>query len=306
MSSYRKSDEAARHRLDSMAPPELEPAPVQAPSGPDQREGRTVNREACMMRLDRIEPDPDQPRKEIDPEGLQRLADSLKTRGQLQPIRIRWDESRGVYLVVLGERRYQAAKIAGLSSLSCVVVTGSATPEELLEDQLVENCLREDLKPIELANAYKRLMTRLGISQAELAKRLNVAQSAVSQAVSMLTLPEPIKARVDSGELAPSVAYELSKFSDPDEQAIAADQSIAGKTTLSDVRARAKAAGKSRRGKSSPKPRKLTVRLIRTPTGGRVTVEHRKGLDGMALVAELESALAIARAETEQGSQAAA
>ena len=82
----------------------------------DPFEGRKQLREACSIRLDRIIADPDQPRKEFDPEALDRLAESLRARGQLQPIRVRWDEGRGVYVVVVGERRWRAARLAGLES----------------------------------------------------------------------------------------------------------------------------------------------------------------------------------------------
>ncbi len=78
---------------------------------------------------------------------------------------MRWDEADQHYVVVIGERRWRAAELAGLESIACIVVPGTATPEEILEDQLVENCLREDLKPIEQARAYRSLMQRPGLSQ---------------------------------------------------------------------------------------------------------------------------------------------
>ena len=115
---------------------------------------------------------------------------SLKQRGQLQPIRVRWDEADQHYVVVIGERRWRAAKLAGLESIACVVVPGTATPEEILEDQLVENCLREDLKPIEQARAYQSLMQRLGLSQRALAEKLTVSQGQIMQALKLLELPE--------------------------------------------------------------------------------------------------------------------
>src|SRR5262245_23845147 len=118
-----------------------------------QGEGRRRLDAGCMIRLDRIGPDPAQPRKEFDEESLARLADSMRSRGQLQPIRVRWDDSADRYTVVVGERRYRAALLAGMEAIACVVVAGSPTPEDLLEDQLVENALREDLRPIEQAQA---------------------------------------------------------------------------------------------------------------------------------------------------------
>src|SRR5215471_7344848 len=134
-----------------------------------QGEGRRRLDAASMIRLERIGPDPKQPRKEFGEESLARLADSMKSRGQLQAIRVRWDDAADRYLVVVGERRYRAALMAGMESIACVVVSGNPTPEDLLEDQLVENALREDLKPIEQARAYQALLAARSLSQRQLA-----------------------------------------------------------------------------------------------------------------------------------------
>src|SRR4051794_14450932 len=94
-----------------------------------QGEGRRRLDAACVIRLDRIAPDPAQPRAEFDPEALQRLAESMKTRGQLQPIRVRWDDATDRYIIVVGERRYRAARLAGMETIACVVVPGAASHE---------------------------------------------------------------------------------------------------------------------------------------------------------------------------------
>ena len=93
----------------------------------------------CMIPVDRIVRDPNQPREEFDPEALGRLADSLKERGQLQPIRVRWDEGRGVYVIVFGERRWRAAGHGRASTVNAVVMEGAHRPGRLLAVQLVEN-----------------------------------------------------------------------------------------------------------------------------------------------------------------------
>ena len=80
--------------------------------------------------MGRIEPDPDQPREDFDPAALERLAESLRARGQLQPVRVRWDEGRGAYVLVCGERRWRAARMAGLQALSCIVMDAPASPAE--------------------------------------------------------------------------------------------------------------------------------------------------------------------------------
>ena len=185
-----------------------------------QSEGRRRLDSAAVIRVDRIVADPDQPRSEFDPDSLARLAESLKTRGQLQTIRVRWDDDLSRYVVVVGERRWRAAQIAGLETLACVVVTGSPARDELLEDQLIENCLREDLKPIEQARAFKALLTNRGLSLRSLAERLQIGHASISRALALLDLPGDIRDSVDRGEIAPNTAYELSKVADPAEQAV--------------------------------------------------------------------------------------
>ena len=100
--------------------------------------------------VENLRPDPVQPRREFDDDDLHRLADSLKVRGQLQPIRVRWDQPSGSWVIVSGERRWRAAGMAGLPTLACVEAKGGPLRRKtILEDQLVENCLRSDLKPVE-------------------------------------------------------------------------------------------------------------------------------------------------------------
>ena len=117
----------------------------------------TKSKNAVEIPLEKIT-DRDQPRDEFDAEALGRLAESLKARGQLQPIRVRWDQGSERYMIVVGERRWRAAQDGGIALAGAVVVDGPIATAELLAIQLVENCLREDLKPVEQAKAYKALM----------------------------------------------------------------------------------------------------------------------------------------------------
>ncbi len=149
-------------------------APLSTSSTPAQWQGVAKSKNAVEIPLEKIAPDPDQPREEFDEDALNRLAESLKTRGQLQPIRVRWDEGRGAYMILIGERRWRAAKLAGLPTVSAVVVEGTIDPAELLAIQLIENCLREDLKPIEQAKAFKALMERNGWTVRQVAQELAI------------------------------------------------------------------------------------------------------------------------------------
>jgi len=261
------------------------------PAGPDPLDGLGRIKGAFAIPLGKLVPDPNQPRQEFDEDALRRLAASLRDRGQLQPIRVRWDEGRGAYVVVLGERRYRAAKIAGLETVACVVAEGNPSPQELLEDQLVENCLREDLKPTDQARAFRSLMRRADITQAELAARLNLSPGTVNRSLSLLDLPEPVKAAVDAGRVSQSVAYEVSKLADPAQQVALAESAAAGKASLEDVR---------RLTTRAPRPRK--PRPFSHAAGAfTVTVAGDPSPSPSEVVAALESALKAARKAAKEG-----
>ena len=193
--------------------------PPPATTGPARLQGLVRSKDTAEIPLDRIERDPEQPREEFSEEGLERLAQSLRTRGQLQSIRVRWDEGRGVYVIVLGERRWRAARMVGLLTMSCVIMDQPAEPGELLALQLVENALREDLRPIEQARAYKALLELHAWSARQLATELAINPATVTRALALLDLPASVQERVEQGALAPATAYEVSKVEDPTLQA---------------------------------------------------------------------------------------
>ena len=99
-------------------------APPTTSATPARWQGVSKSKNAVEVPVDKLQPDPDQPREDFDPEALDRLAESMKARGQLQPIRVRWDEGRGAYVIVCGERRWRAAVKAGMATMSTVVIEG--------------------------------------------------------------------------------------------------------------------------------------------------------------------------------------
>jgi ParB family transcriptional regulator, chromosome partitioning protein len=250
---------------------------------------------AAVIRLDRIVADPNQPRVEFDPESLGRLAASLRERGQLQPIRVRWDDAADRYVVVVGERRWRAAQLAGLESLACVVVVGEPTAEDLLEDQLVENALREDLKPIEQAKAYQSLMRSRGLSTRQLADRLQIGAATVAKALALLTLPGDIQAAVEQGRIAPGTAYELSKVANPDEQATLAREAAAGRLKRDEVQERTRTRT-PRKGRGSNPKKPAKDRVFRSPLG-RVTVQLRRAAGAGTMLELLRDAARALEAE---------
>jgi ParB family transcriptional regulator, chromosome partitioning protein len=278
-----------------IAPPGM--SPDQAQRLPARLQGVTKSRNAVDVPTDRIAPDPDQPREDFEPESLERLAESLKTRGQLQPIRVRWSEEAARYIIIMGERRWRAAMLAGISTMSCVIHEAPIAPSELLALQLVENALREDLKPIEQAKAYRRLMESHGWSGAQLARELAVPQPSVVRALALLELPESVQSRVDTGELAPRTAYELSKLPDAAAQVALAEQATTTRLTGDQVAATVKA---RKAGKITAVPG--GKREFKFDDSGKVTISLPPGLDGDAAVMEmLQRAVKKLRAEMKQG-----
>ena len=148
--------------------------------------------------LDRLIPNPDQPRKVFDQEALEELARSIGERGIIQPI-LAEQQSDDTYVIIAGERRYRAARMAGLTVVP--VLPGVFSEDEKLEIALIENIQRQDLSPLEEARAYRDLMDRLELSQDELARRLGRSRPAVANSLRLLRLPEAVQELVSSGQL---------------------------------------------------------------------------------------------------------
>jgi ParB family transcriptional regulator, chromosome partitioning protein len=210
------------------------------PIASDQYRGCTRIKDALAIELERLVPDPNQPRKEFDQGAQDDLAASLKARGQLQPCRVRWDTAMGKWIIIAGERRYRAALQAGLPTLACIEAKGPMTADEILEDQLVENCLREDLKPIEQAKAFQALIQRRGWSYRQLADALKISLAAIGRAMALLELPPDVREKVDIGELSPTTAYEVSRLKDEIDQRDLVARAITEKLNQSEVRAAVK------------------------------------------------------------------
>ena len=175
-------------------------------------DGRSRDRLAGHMELERIIADPDQPRKSFPEESISQLAESLKKAGQLQPIRVRWSEEHSKWVIIAGERRYRAAIKAGLKTIACLFIDRPLTESEIRQESLIENLLREDLRPIEAAEGYKQLMDLNGWTVQQVGEALNISKGTVSKALSLLKLPPDIQAQVDEGMISPSSAYEVSRL----------------------------------------------------------------------------------------------
>ena len=157
------------------------------------------NDDAAVVELDvgRIEPNPEQPRKNFDDEAIAQLAESIATVGVIQPI-IVVDEG-GYYRIIAGERRWRAARIAGLSTIPAIIRAYSG--EQRVEVALIENLQRQDLNPIEEANGYERLITEYGYTQDKVAAAVGKSRSAVANSIRLLRLSENIKLMISGGSI---------------------------------------------------------------------------------------------------------
>lgn len=161
------------------------------PETPDNNQGVT------MVRISEVEPNAAQPRKAFDPTELETLAESINEYGMIQPITVRMID--GMYQIITGERRWRAARMAGLSEVPVIVIT--ADDKKAAELALVENIQRSDLNPIEEAMGFAALIEEYGLTQEEAAKRIGKSRSAVTNALRLLNLPESVRKMVENGEL---------------------------------------------------------------------------------------------------------
>jgi ParB family chromosome partitioning protein len=161
-------------------------------------EGEHAGAELRELHVDLVAPNPDQPRKRFDEEALQALADSVKERGVVQPVLVR-PRPGGTYELVAGERRWRAARLAGLETLPALVQ--ERDDARSLEDALIENMAREDLNPIEAARAVAGLVEELGLTREEVGRRVGRSRVAVSNLLRLLDLPDEALALVEDGSL---------------------------------------------------------------------------------------------------------
>ena len=181
-----------------------------------------------QLSLDRIDPNPRQPRGSFDEEPLQELTTSIEAVGVLQPIVVRPSGER--YQIVMGERRVRAARAAGLERIPAIVRT--TEDDQLLRDALLENVHREDLNPLEEAAAYEQLLLDFGITQEELAARLGRSRPVIANAMRLLRLPGSVQRRIAARTLSAGHARAVASLEDPVQQERLADRIVAEGLTV--------------------------------------------------------------------------
>lgn len=177
-------------------------------------------RNAQELELSKIYPNPNQPRKNFDEQPLKELADSVKKHGVIMPIVVN-DGGDGKYMIIAGERRFRAAKMAGLETIP--VVIRKYNEREIKEISLIENLQREDLNPIEAATAMKQLMVDYKLTQDELAERIGKSRPAIANTLRLLTLTPEVTAMVAEGRLSAGHARTLVTLAPDDQISFATD-----------------------------------------------------------------------------------
>ncbi len=207
--------------------------------------------------LQKVEPNPNQPRRSFDEEELQALADSIAEHGILQPLAVRALDG-GFYQIIAGERRWRAARLAGLDEVPVVVL--DADDRTVMELALIENLQRQDLNPMEEAEGYRVLMEDYGLTQEQAAARVGKSRPAVTNALRLLALPDEVRAMVENGTL--SAGHARAVLSLPSErlQKAAAQRIIALRLSVRQAEAMCK---RMAAGEKTEKPKsELTVDYV--------------------------------------------
>ena len=198
--------------LDSLITDKVNTKPAASKNNPTPKSEHAAD--AIMMNITKVEPNREQPRKKFDEDALLELAESIKQYGVLQPLLVQ--EREDYYEIVAGERRWRAAKIAGIKEIP--VIIKKLTRQEIMEISLIENIQREDLNPIEEALAFKRLLTEFNLKQDEVAERVSKSRTAVTNAMRLLKLNEKVQQMVIDEMLTTGHARALLGIEDQEQQ----------------------------------------------------------------------------------------
>lgn len=196
--------------LDSLIPV-VESAPKKNTNEPESMETKAAE---TLVNINKIEPNRDQPRKNFDEDALSELADSIKQFGLLQPLLVQ--DRKDYYEIIAGERRWRASKLAGLKEVP--VIIKYYTEQEIVEISLIENIQREDLNPIEEAQAYKRLLNEFNLKQDEVAERVSKSRTAVTNSMRLLKLCDEVQQMVIDDMISTGHARALIPIEDKEVQ----------------------------------------------------------------------------------------
>ena len=263
--------------LDSLIP---ENKSVKPAVKPEKAEESVKNGEQ-MLKINQVEPNREQPRKHFEEDALLELADSIKQYGVLQPLLVR--KRKDYYEIIAGERRWRAAKLAGLKEVP--VVIRDMSEQEIMEISLIENIQRENLNPIEEAAAYKKLLEEFGLKQEEVADRVSKSRTAVTNSMRLLKLAEQVQTMLINEELSMGHARALLAIEKEEVQVETAKAIVERKLSVRETEKLVKAILNPKQAKL-PIPstndvvyEKLSDKL-KEIMGTKVNINHKKGGKG--------------------------
>lgn len=244
-------------------------------------EGINENSET-LVKITKVEPNREQPRKNFDEDSLLELADSIKQFGLLQPILVQ--DRKEYYEIIAGERRWRAAKLAGLKEVP--VIIKNLTEQEIVEISLIENIQREDLNPIEEAQAYKKLLTEFNLKQDEVAERVSKSRTAVTNSMRLLKLCDEVQQMVIDDMISTGHARAILSIDNPEEQYSIAQKIFDEKLSVRDVEKLVKNLNKPVKQKKVIEDKALDViyknleEKLKTALGTKVSITPRENGSG--------------------------
>jgi ParB family chromosome partitioning protein len=239
--------------------------------------------------LGAIQPNPYQPRASVQPDRLQELADSIRLHGIIQPLVVKRDDLPDRYVLIAGERRWHAARLAGFATVP--VVIKEAAPRSMLELALVENVVRADLAPLEEAAAYRQLIDEFGLTQAEIAERVGRSRVAITNTLRLLTAPAQVQGALNAGQISEGHARALLGLPNAIDQVALLETVIEKEYTVrqtEDAVRRWLSGGQKPTTQTAPPPddarleerfrgafgTKVSLRRHRSGTGGTLTIHY--------------------------------
>ena len=269
---------------------------------------KVIKKEEVMVKISEVEPNRNQPRKNFDEDALLELSESIKQFGIIQPLVVQ--KRKDYYEIIAGERRWRAAKMAGLKEVP--VIIKDYTDQEIVESSLIENIQREDLNPIEEAQAFKRLLTEFHLKQDEVAEKVSKSRTAVTNSMRLLKLDERVQQMVIDDMLSTGHARALLTTDDKEQQYSLANKIFEEKMSVREVEHMMQALQKPKTEKKRKEevPNKFIYEdveeKLKNILGTKVSVNHKKNNKGKIEIEyysneELERLLELFETIHEQG-----
>ena len=233
--------------LDTLIPNKVSEETKKTDSKNITKEAAQEDGPVTIVNITKVEPNREQPRKNFDEDALEELAESIKQYGLLQPILVQ--DRKTYYEIIAGERRWRASKKAGLKEIP--VIIRNYTDQEIVEISLIENIQREDLNPIEEAQAYKRLLTEFNLKQDEVAERVSKSRTAVTNSMRLLKLCDDVQQMIIDDMISTGHARALISIEDPEQQYAIAQKIFDEKLSVRDVEKLVKSLNKPAKEKKS-------------------------------------------------------